>query len=400
MRMDTRTGMVLAAFMTLLNGGVLGLMHKSLSPDVQPSASDWRIGTLLFAGGTCLLAAQDFLTVSWGLTVANGCLSLGLTLYWRAVHRFTGVPDTPWIFVPAAITTAGIYWFSVYDPHFSVRIYFATVGWGFCVFGSAWTLMSREKDFMELHSRRVLAAIFILVGVFMLMRGVSFVLHPVRNVTLLDSNNPFNLLVPIVVAALPVVGTSAFLVMCSERIRRQWQHAAATDYLTGLPNRRAITDSGTACFSDALRAGAGNGLAVAVIDIDHFKRINDQYGHDAGDVALKHVARVLAEHCRGPHRVGRQGGEEFVALFVTTDASQAQAGAERLRRAVESAPVTLAGETVTLTISVGVGVFNGQDTSYDQLVRRADLAVYAAKAGGRNRVVIADASVAVEPAPL
>lgn len=78
--MDTRTGMVMATFLMLLNGGVLGLMHKSLSSDVQPSASDWRIGTLLFAGGACLLSVQEFLPVQWGLAVANGCLSLGLAL--------------------------------------------------------------------------------------------------------------------------------------------------------------------------------------------------------------------------------------------------------------------------------------------------------------------------------
>ena len=389
--MDTRTGMVLATFMMLLNGGVLGLMHKSLSPDVQPSASDWRIGTLLFAGGTSLLALQDFLPMHWNLALANGCLSLGLALYWRAARRFSGLPDTPWIFGPALIATAGIYWFSAQDPHFAIRVYFASVAWSLCLFWSAWTL-SRAKAEHDLHSRRVLAGIFLLVGGFMVLRGMSSMLNPIRHISVLDPNSTFNLLTPIVVAALPVVGTSAFLVMCSERLRHQWQHAAATDYLTGLPNRRTITGSGVAAFNNAQRAGTRAGLALAVIDIDHFKHINDRYGHDAGDIALKHVAAVLAEHCRGPHMVGRQGGEEFVALFTVSDAAEAHTAAERLRHAVESAPLQLDGQAIRLTISVGVGVYDRNDTSYDHLLRRADMAVYAAKAGGRNQVAMAEIS--------
>ncbi|OYU44047.1 MAG: GGDEF domain-containing protein [Burkholderiales bacterium PBB4] len=386
--MDTRTGLVMATFMMLLNGGVLGLMHKSLSPDVQPSASDWRIGTLLFAAGSCLLAAQDFLPMQWSLTIANGCLSLGLALYWRATRRFTGRAETLWLFAPACVTTLGILWFSAYDPHFAARVYFASVGWSLCLFWSAWTLRASSED-RELHSRRVLAAIFVAVGGFMVMRGLSFIAHPVRELTVLDTGNAFNLLTPLVVSALPVIGTSAFLVMCSERLRQQWQRAAATDYLTSLPNRRTITGSGIAAFNRAQRSGASAGLAVAVVDIDHFKHINDRSGHDAGDIALKHVATTLAEHCRGPHMVGRQGGEEFVALFAVTDSAQAHTAAERLRHAVESAPFELDGHRLQLTISVGVAVVELGDTSYDHLLRRADLAVYAAKSGGRNQVAMA-----------
>jgi diguanylate cyclase (GGDEF)-like protein len=175
--------------------------------------------------------------------------------------------------------------------------------------------------------------------------------------------------------------------MCSERIRHQWQRAAATDYLTELPNRRTITGSGEAGFQQARRLQTG--FAVAVIDIDHFKRINDGYGHDAGDIALKHVARLLAEHCRGPHMVGRQGGEEFVAVLAVANAQEALTAAERLRHAVAAAPVHISGQPVHLTISIGVAVLSATDLSYDHLLRRADQAVYAAKAAGRNRVELA-----------
>jgi len=384
--MDTRTGLVIATLMMLLNGGVLGLMHKSLSTDVQPSAADWRIGTLLFASGAILLSVQDMMPLGLVLPLANGCIMVGVMLYWRATRRFVGLPDTLWLFAPIPPAVLGIYWFAVQVPDQAARVYFATAVWVLGMFAAAWTLRDNPPH-QELRSRRVLAATFIIVGVFMLVRAVSFMLQPDRHMTLLESKNVFNLLAPLVVAVLPVIGTTAFLVMCSERIRNQWQRAAATDYLTELPNRRTITGSGVACFNQASRNGSG--LAVAVIDIDHFKQVNDRLGHDVGDVALKHVATTLAQHCRGPHMVGRQGGEEFVALLVVGNAVEAHAAAERLRAAVESAALQLNGQALPLTISVGVAVYRAEDTSYDSLLRRADHAVYAAKAGGRNQVAMA-----------
>ena len=384
--MDTRTGLVIATLMTLLNGGVLGMMHKSLSPDVQPSASDWRIGTLLFAGGSILLAFQDLVPMGLVLPVANGCMLVGVMLYWRSTRRFMGQPDTPWLFAPLSVAIAGVYWFAAQTPDQAMRVYFATSVWLLGVFGAAWTLL-RSLRHRELHSRTVLAGAFVLAGSFLLLRGLSFVIHPDRQATLLQSTNIFNLLTPLIVTVLPVIGATAFLVMCSERIRNQWQRAAATDYLTELPNSRTIIGSGEAGFKQAQRLQTG--FAAAVIDIDHFKRINDGYDHDAGDVALKHVARLLAEHCRGPHLVGRQGGEEFVALLAVANTQEAITAAERLRHAVEAAPVHISGEPVRLTISIGVAVLTATDLTYDHLLRRADQAVYAAKAGGRNRVVLA-----------
>lgn len=384
--MDTRTGLVIATLMMLLNGGVLGLMHKNLSADVQPSAADWRIGTLLFASGTILLSVQDMMPLGLVLPLANGFLMVGVVLYWRATRRFVGLPDTRWLFAPIPLAVLGIYWFAAQVPDQAARVYFATVVWVLGLFAAAWTLRGSPPH-QDLRSRKVLASTFAIVGGFMLLRSISFILQPDQYITMLESRNVFNLMAPLVVTVLPVIGTTAFLVMCSERIRNQWQHAAATDYLTELPNRRTITGSGVACFNHASRNGSG--LAVAVIDIDHFKQVNDRLGHDAGDVALRHVATALAHHCRGPHMVGRQGGEEFVALLVVSNAVEAQAAAERLRLAVESSPLQLNAQTIPLTISVGVAVYRADDTSYDSLLRRADHAVYAAKAGGRNQVAMA-----------
>jgi diguanylate cyclase (GGDEF)-like protein len=380
--MDPTTALTIATLMMLLNGGVLGLMHKSLSPDVQPSAADWRIGTLLLAGGSLLLAFQNALPAGFILPLGNACALLGLTLYWRAIRRFCKLPDTRWLFLPAALATAGVYVFSAPEPSLVGRILVASSVWVVVSVAIALTLYRHPGDVSISH--RVLAAIFVVIVVFMVVRIGYFVAYPDAAASFVDGKSWMNVVTPLLVAVPPVIGTTAFLMMCSERIRRQWELAAATDYLTGLPNRRTITGTGEARFNAAKRSGAS--FAVAIIDIDHFKSINDRYGHDIGDITLKHVAAVLEQHCRGPNMVGRQGGEEFVALLEVNTVAEAHAAAERLRQAIESATLKLNNTELKITASIGVGVIAAEDRVLDDLLRRADQALYAAKSGGRNRV--------------
>jgi len=380
--MDPVTALTIATLMMLLNGGVLGLMHRSLSPDVQPSAADWRIGTLLLAGGSVLLAFQKALPAGFILPTGNACALLGLTLYWRAIRRFCKLPDTRWLFLPVALATAGVYVFSAPEPSLVGRIVIASSVWVVISIAIALTLYRHPGDVSISH--RVLAAIFVVIVIFMMVRIGYFVAYPDAAASFVDGRSWMNVVTPLLVAVPPVIGTTAFLMMCSERIRRQWELAAATDYLTGLPNRRTITGTGEARFNAAKRSGAN--FAVAIIDIDHFKSINDRYGHDTGDIALKHVAAILEHHCRGPNMVGRQGGEEFVALLEVNTAAEANAAAERLRLAIESVPLKLNNSEINITASIGVGVIVAEDRVLDDLLRRADQALYAAKSAGRNRV--------------
>lgn len=198
-----------------------------------------------------------------------------------------------------------------------------------------------------------------------------------------------NIASPLVTALLPVVGTTAFLMMCSERVGRQWELAASTDYLTGLPNRRTLVAVGERRFGE-LRAPL-RGLALAVIDIDHFKAINDRHGHELGDVALRHVADHLRAACRGSDLAARHGGEEFVVLWDGLDAAAAATAGERLRALVAREPLLAGTALIPMTISLGVAAVGEGDGSFSDLLRRADEALYAAKANGRNRVELAAA---------
>lgn len=167
----------------------------------------------------------------------------------------------------------------------------------------------------------------------------------------------------------------------------QMEALALRDGLTGLLNRRALLDRGEAALATARRQRAP--FALALIDIDYFKGINDTRGHLAGDEVIHEVARRLAASLRDGDDVGRWGGEEFLALLPDADAASALAAAERLRVEVERAPIDTAAGTVRVTVSVGVAVVTAArlvDADLDALVRDADAALYRAKAAGRNRV--------------
>ena len=131
-------------------------------------------------------------------------------------------------------------------------------------------------------------------------------------------------------------------------------------------------------------------LSVAVIDVDHFKNINDRFGHDAGDLALKHIVAVLETIGRKMDLLGRFGGEEFVVLLEQTNHEQALVIAQRMRLAVQHSVFDLTGQAITMTVSIGIATIQEADQSFDNLLQRADKALYMAKGLGRNRVEFAD----------
>jgi len=372
--------------MAVLNGGILGLMHRDLPESLRPSAVDWRIGTLLIAGGSIFLAAQEFGPPAFMLPLANGMFMFGLAAYWRALRRFYAQPASAWMLAPPILGVLGILFFTAFIPNLVVRIVIATVVWVFHLLGCVWTLRVPQPD--KAMSRRVLAVIFLAMAAFMIWRALYFVFGHVSVGTVVDRKNLVNMVTPLFVAVIPVIGTTGFLLLCSERIRRQWERAASTDYLTGLANRLTLGSEGDRRLEQA--RNHGDRLAVAVVDVDHFKSINDRFGHDVGDLALKHVAKQLQAACRGKDLPARQGGEEFVIVFDRIEAPQARSAGERMRAAVEAEPFLVAGSPHTITVSIGVAALIPTDTHFDDLLRRADQALYAAKAGGRNRVELAE----------
>jgi two-component system cell cycle response regulator len=163
--------------------------------------------------------------------------------------------------------------------------------------------------------------------------------------------------------------------------------AAVTDQLTGLHNRRYMTGQLQALV--ARSAKGGEPVATLLVDIDHFKKINDSFGHDIGDEVLREFAVRLASNVRAIDLPCRHGGEEFVVVMPDTGLDAAKRVAERIRLHVAGAPFRVSGgsEQLTVTISIGVAVTNGGEDTPATLLKRADEALYEAKASGRNKVI-------------
>jgi diguanylate cyclase (GGDEF)-like protein len=188
-----------------------------------------------------------------------------------------------------------------------------------------------------------------------------------------------NLQAVVLVLAVALIG---FLGVMFRRMRT----LALTDELTRLPNRRNVL----AYADDQVRAAktGGRGFSMLALDVDHFKRINDTYGHDAGDVVLRRVAETCRRALRRNDRMGRTGGEEFLVVLPDTNARIAAEVAERLRAAVEQTDFSDVEAGLRITVSIGATEWSAGD-DFTAIVRRADDSLYRAKESGRNRVELA-----------
>lgn len=170
-----------------------------------------------------------------------------------------------------------------------------------------------------------------------------------------------------------------------KRMEAELRASATTDFLTGLSNRRHFMS----CMEEQLaRAQRQVTLhtVVLMVDLDHFKHVNDTYGHATGDALLRHVAGLMREDLRKIDSVGRMGGEEFAFILPGNDLAGGRALAERLRQKIEATPLVLHAQVIEMTVSIGMAAMLASDSRADQALVRADQALYRAKTGGRNRV--------------
>jgi len=165
--------------------------------------------------------------------------------------------------------------------------------------------------------------------------------------------------------------------------KEEFRRLSRTDPLTGCLNRRAILDR----IADEMQSATTEGtiIGLSMMDIDHFKNINDAYGHATGDVMLREFVARLGENVRSPEMFGRVGGEEFLAFWTARDNEDIVAINERFRSLIEKTPFQAIGNSLPVTISIGVTTTAGNET-VDAAIARADRALYAAKESGRNRV--------------
>lgn len=233
--------------------------------------------------------------------------------------------------------------------------------WGHC------TRHRRKKSMFDWMMLTSIISVPIIVGLIVAQTGISII--GMRLIT-------------------NIAGTFIFGKMIETDIRRRQRErdlniAAGQDDLTGLPNRRALMD-----FVAELEASPSSSLALLVIDIDHFKNINDHFGHATGDDVLRGIGAILMTSTRGKDFAARFGGEEFAVIFPTKSHMDAVVVADRLRLDL-CRHLEIKGEPLTVTVSIGGAFFPSGQFHYADLFKKADAALYEAKRTGRNRVVFA-----------
>jgi diguanylate cyclase (GGDEF)-like protein len=311
--------------------------------------------------------------------IANAFLFIACGTMWNAARVFHGRP----VLISALIGGAAIWLFACSFADFAqwpaARIVLSSAivaGYAFVTAAELWR--ERRKTL-----RRSWQAIFVPMlhaAVFLFPMPLASMLPADQGVVTLSSGWIALFVLEMMLYA---VGTAFIvLVLAAERTMRIHKSAAETDELTGLLNRRGVLQAAQALI--AQQAQKGEAVSALMFDLDHFKSINDKFGHAIGDKALQLFATTATVSMRTSDIVGRFGGEEFVALLPGNLAA-ANIVAERVRKAFETAGVTVAGCNLDATVSVGAA--SGQPgTDIVALLAAADAALYRAKANGRNRV--------------
>jgi diguanylate cyclase (GGDEF)-like protein len=357
------------------------LMTVTLSLGIRgsraPGLAKWNLGQALYAAGWLLLAARDALPGWLGIAVADGLLLQGLCAQIAGLKEFGGRSAPRWLWLPGALLALLV----VPLLHSYAALTFLTSSAYSAAF-AALALLTLRLGQRAGPVRWLSAAVLCGGAVLLMARAVDIALDPPAAGVFAQST--LHALAFVSLFAVTVTSSFAFLVMHRERAEQALRHLAMNDPLTGTLNRGAFLD--LAERESARCARQGQAVAVLMLDLDHFKRVNDSHGHQAGDRVLAEFGRRLRQAVRTADLVGRYGGEEFCVLLPGAGHAEALAIAERARAAVAAAPLDALPETVT--VSVGVATCAGAPRpSLDFLIGRADSALYAAKGLGRNRVL-------------
>jgi len=370
----------LCAFSWWVGGWWLGLSKRV--------SAHWMVAALATAAGLALILQRGAWPPFLTLVVANLGIMFGVVMMRRGMQIFLRihVSDREHAFVLGLDAALLLTFVVLSDAHSKIAVIGASVP-------IAWTLLraSHESHRALKHegavaTARVVATPLALLGLLFAVRAVAGMFAPEVAARPLHEANSFN---GVVVLAFMLVGLMVNLVlalMVVGRLVTRLQQLSERDALTGLLNRRALTPL---LQREAGRLRRyGETYSLLMIDIDHFKSINDSHGHAAGDAALVKLADVLRDAAREVDHIARLGGEEFCILLPHSDLDGAMHLAGRVHAAVRGADWREFEHTVT--VSVGVAVAQAPDETPQAVLARADHALYRAKNAGRDQVVLAE----------
>ncbi|MBP8271142.1 MAG: GGDEF domain-containing protein [Sphaerotilus sp.] len=368
-----------------------------------PAIMGWRVGLaarqavlsmLLQAGGWFFLVLSTFWRGQWQdqlcSVLAMAGMSTSLVLLWQSMGLWTGWPQHRWpMWLLTVLMTLG---YGLGFDHYPWRVGLANGVLGLQMLVIMHSV-SRHSPETSWRWRALIGLCMGATATVTFWRGILGTFFT-ASYPFLTAPHPINKVAALVSNLSLVLTTVAILLAYREEAERELQAQAITDGLTGLLNRRAWTERAEVLLADAQRYGYP--LVAVMLDIDHFKRINDERGHAKGDQALQLFARLLREELRTGDLAGRYGGEEFCVLLTHTREGQALSLDQRLRHCLR---LQSAQELdFPLEYSAGLAAMGQQDQTLDSLLRRADEALYEAKRAGRGQVVLAP-RVAAVPVP-
>nr|WP_295079402.1 GGDEF domain-containing protein [uncultured Roseateles sp.] len=379
MNLDVPTLFVVVSLMSLLMGLWICVMAWGQPPEDPRWAWAWSLGA--FTVAQLLFGAGNLMSARWAVTANSAAYASTLVLMLLALRRFYGVMQRNyWLWLPALLAPLSAF---VLFEQLRLRVFCVSLVFMLQIALILRVLLAPRPQHQG-RGRFMLVAAFAFVLLTLLARLVLVAGEvPIAHAAL-GSERAVALL--IVAALLGVLSNSlGFIYMIMDRAERRNFELAMQDMLTGLQNRRAIADQLSMAVARARRQGQV--LSVLMMDIDHFKHVNDNYGHLAGDKVLQSVAQTLQSRLREQDQIGRFGGEEFLLILPDTSLEGALVLAEALRAAVAGSKTSWEHQTISVTISIGVwgGLISPTDTA-DTVVGAADTAMYRAKVGGRNQV--------------
>jgi diguanylate cyclase (GGDEF)-like protein len=356
----------------------------------QPVLRQWTVSLWLLTLGVTLLALRPYLPLVPAVLAGNAAMAGCGLLMLRGVALHLEQPLPMWRpLLIAAAFMACIFAFLVLWPDLGLRLQVFSV---FAMIVDGWiaTLLLRHAPVQQRTSCRLAATVFLAEAMLYAVR-LFLPVAPDAGEDIMRTGSPM-FATYIAGVMLELARCFAMVLLLVERMLVDLRHTARTDGLTGLLNRSAVLADGQARLQLARRQGQP--LALLLVDVDHFKQINDRWGHLAGDQVLRHFASVLQRCTQGPAPLlGRYGGEEFVLVLAGSGQAAAMALASLLRTRLQQHPAALASGEVTVTASVGLAMDEGQG-DLSTLLAAADAALYRAKAEGRDRLACA------APAPI
>lgn len=358
----------------------LGVSQRRLNS--RPELRTWTLGCWAFLAGFAMLAARLVLPLWMSVLLGNWFICIGIALYVHSLYRLLlDAPLPRWAIGSLVVSLASVVVMLPWPLHERT----AVLSGLFVLLLLPGVAIIVRHGWRAERSLRTVAVTMMLAAVALSVRAVHAWTHPGDYTDLLQASLGQGL--TFLMSFLCIMGAGfAFVLAVFERVAQQMERLATHDGLTGCLNRSTID----AMLSHELERGRRERETVSfvLLDLDHFKLVNDQHGHRAGDEVLRAFARTVRERLRASDIFGRTGGEEFGLVLPATDAAGARRLLEQIRSAVEAMKVGDGlGNALRITMSAGVAVaLPDMPISGDRLYGRADRALYEAKHAGRNRV--------------